>query len=94
MGKCISKIAAKLGDVKIIVKIDFNGENNEMARARLNTVAAMVSNAFTPLRIKKAKEKDKRLEGLQRELTEALETLTFNWNFHYNSSTFWFETCK
>lgn len=62
MGKNISKIATRIGDVKVIVKIDSPGEINEMTRARLNTVAAMVAKAFTPLHLQKVKEKDNELK--------------------------------
>ena len=59
MVKSVSKIAAKLGDVKIIVKIDSDKEINEMSKARLNTVAAIVTKTFTPIQLKKSESEIK-----------------------------------
>ena len=44
--KSISKQAAELGGVKIIVKIDSQQEITEAMKNKLDIVAAIVSNAF------------------------------------------------
>lgn len=54
--KSISKQAAELGGVKIIVKIDSQQEITEAMKNKLDIVAAIVSNAFIPKRLREETE--------------------------------------
>ena len=62
MIKSISKIATQIGDVKVIVKIDSPEEVNKTSKARLNTVAAIIARAFTPLRVKNSIQEENEIE--------------------------------
>lgn len=62
MAKSISKQAAEIGDVKIIVRIDGKRTITEADENRLNIVAAIVSKAFLPLRLRDNIELDEEIE--------------------------------
>ena len=62
MIKSISKIATQIGDVKVIVKIDAPEDVNGISKARLNTVAAIIARAFTPLRGKNSIQEENEIE--------------------------------